>query len=1146
MKSNPFQTCVRPQLTILASSLALSVPYSFSQDDENTDVYQLSPFVVTGEQDQGYRATSTLAGTRLKTSLKDVGQSISVLTEQFFEDTGATDAATALVYAMGTEVSGEQGNFADVNVGGSGNNSTSSTALRSNPQQAQRVRGLARAELTRDYFLTDIPFDSYNTGQVTISRGPNSLLFGIGSPGGVIENSLNQASLGKDFGNASIRFGERSSFRASFDYNKILIEDRLAIRVSALTEETNFKQEPAFENDDRLFFAFQSTLAKNENSSFLGRTSLRGHYENGEIESNPISIIPPGNSIKDWFEKPNPAIQEISGIDWATSNGAQWAAAGGPFEPKWVVDNNRTEGFPSAWRTINGSARPTFFQAPGVIFQPDGTPGILLPDAPNIVGTQSRIQYKSGEQNRIGAKPRGELFFAKAFESETFSTGFAVPVIGARPGDRNIFDNMNHLLTGDTNRASQDFETYNLTFEQGLLDGKAGIELAFDSQDHENDYALTMSDGRWNAISIDVNGYTTYEDRPNPNVGRPVVFLERGERSLRDTHRESFRANAFYNLDFTQRDGIQKWLGKHILSGLYIDQEIERENRDFKGKYLAKDFNYADLHNVDITHNNHDVAVWQYLGPSYLNDASVTQASDVRITSLIDLPAFQVGEDYLVSYWNDNTNVWETGTITTTEILNNSSARRDTFESEVYSVQSYLFGGNVVGLAGWRTDSIENFSATGTRGADGNREDPSTLALAQQAPLDDVDSFTWSLVGHLPTELPGKTRLSVHFSESENFQPTGLRRDAYGEIIGSPQGTTQEYGFSINAFESKLNMRFNWYDTVSSLNQASVGSAINGSLGVIVTALNEWQQVADGGVTDPNGNAYTIDGALSPLADGGLQDSGLDASGRFSSYDQLLSSILGTVPAAVQENAQIQRESGGAWAITGDIDGRVATQDISAEGFELEVVANPSTNWRIGLNLAQQETITSNTATALGEVITQINDNIQSAGLADIRDRPDSTTGFVFETTYGRSAFLPLVTARAKDNTVVQELREWRANAFTNYTFGEDSFLKGFSVGGALRWQDSVATGYQLKRSEGQLVSDTSKPFFGPDELSGDFWVTNKRKLRDNIDWKIQLNVRNLIGEDDFIPVGTNPDGSLAVVRNPNPTEVFLTNTFSF
>ena len=32
----------------------------------------------------------------------------------------------------------------------------------------------------------------------------------------------------------------------------------------------------------------------------------------------------------------------------------------------------------------------------------------------------------------------------------------------------------------------------------------------------------------------------------------------------------------------------------------------------------------------------------------------------------------------------------------------------------------------------------------------------------------------------------------------------------------------------------------------------------------------------------------------------------------------------------------------------------------------------------------------------------------------------------------------------------------------------------------------------------------------------------------------------------DYIPVVTNPDGSVAVVRNPNPLTVFLTNSVRF
>ena len=50
----------------------------------------LTPFVVAESEDHGYAATSTLAGTRLRTELRDVGAAISVVTSQFMIDTAST------------------------------------------------------------------------------------------------------------------------------------------------------------------------------------------------------------------------------------------------------------------------------------------------------------------------------------------------------------------------------------------------------------------------------------------------------------------------------------------------------------------------------------------------------------------------------------------------------------------------------------------------------------------------------------------------------------------------------------------------------------------------------------------------------------------------------------------------------------------------------------------------------------------------------------------------------------------------------------------------------------------------------------------------------------------------------------------------
>jgi len=153
---------------------------------ESDQVVVLSPFVVEAGEDKGYTATSTLAGTRVRTDLKDIASSISVVTEQFLKDTGATNTADLLVYTPSTEVSGLRGNYSGV---------AGTQVYQENTISATtRVRGLASADNTRDYFLSDIPWDGYNVGRVDLQRGPNSILFGVGSPAGIVNTSLNDAT----------------------------------------------------------------------------------------------------------------------------------------------------------------------------------------------------------------------------------------------------------------------------------------------------------------------------------------------------------------------------------------------------------------------------------------------------------------------------------------------------------------------------------------------------------------------------------------------------------------------------------------------------------------------------------------------------------------------------------------------------------------------------------------------------------------------------------------------------------------------------------------------------------------------------------------------------------------------------------------
>ncbi len=93
----------------LPGSQVASQGVTYSEDE---DVFELSPFEVSAGSGSGYTATSTLAGTRIRTNLKDLGSAISIVTEEFLEDLGITDSSSLLQYSPQSEVGGAaEGNY---------------------------------------------------------------------------------------------------------------------------------------------------------------------------------------------------------------------------------------------------------------------------------------------------------------------------------------------------------------------------------------------------------------------------------------------------------------------------------------------------------------------------------------------------------------------------------------------------------------------------------------------------------------------------------------------------------------------------------------------------------------------------------------------------------------------------------------------------------------------------------------------------------------------------------------------------------------------------------------------------------------------------------------------------------------------------
>jgi outer membrane receptor protein involved in Fe transport len=158
-------------------------------------------------------------------------------------------------------------------------------------------------------------------------------------------------------------------------------------------------------------------------------------------------------------------------------------------------------------------------------------------------------------------------------------------------------------------------------------------------------------------------------------------------------------------------------------------------------------------------------------------------------------------------------------------------------------------------------------------------------------------------------------------------------------------------------------------------------------------------------------------------------------------------------------------------------------------------------------------------------------------------------TGSILENVVNQNIVANLTSIELSDGQPSNELREWRWNLFTNYKFADDSPLGGFSVGGGIRYQDDAAIGYPIYKDSvaNRFVQDFANPFMGGEEYRFDMVFAHERPVfGDEMDLKLQLNIRNLFDEDDLVPTYALPNGEVATWRIPEPRVMRLSATLSF
>jgi len=648
-----------PSPTPVASPEQRTVPAPTTVAASETteeDIVKLSPFEVSAtSESNSYSAATTLAGNRLNTELRDIGNAVSVVTSQFMKDIGATDNQTLLQYTTNTEVGSVYGNFVGAGDGSLLDESTHFT----NPNNNTRVRGLTSADNTRDYFLTDIPWEGYNIDGVDLQRGPNSILFGQGSPAGII-NTRTKVAAFKDSNEVTLRVGSFGTTRATLDINKVLLKDELAIRLDAVRSDQKYRQDPAYSLDRRMFGAvrFEPRWLKMGSA----RTIIRADIELGKINSNNPRQLPPIDAITPWFLSGSYIGRNVAGNQFIFNNLNKQT-----FTPAQNEDDNTgIAGHGTNRPAHNGpndiGGQPNQYYQPWVgqsLGSQFGNPAWIFDWNNNTQGNGINWEPQSnhgitstGAQRTTGIlpfmRPAGVATYA------TFAANAGLPFSASGVyrdkslTDASIFDFYNNLLDGPNKWEWQNFRTYNLSLDQTFFHDRVGMQATYNKEWYKNGQISLLS-GEQQAIGIDMN--TTYSDGTptgiggvtradatrNPNFGRPFIS-DTGANGNNSyvSNRESWRFVVFGDLNFNdiRRNTLTRFLGRHVITAMLNSDKQNTENRSWQ-RY-GTDNAYETMVNSSTTDSpllsfNNGVLTpytYIYLGPSL---ASWSTASGAHI-----------------------------------------------------------------------------------------------------------------------------------------------------------------------------------------------------------------------------------------------------------------------------------------------------------------------------------------------------------------------------------------------------------------------------------------------------------------------------------------------------------------------------------
>lgn len=206
LRSHRSSVAVLAALSCAATLAAQTATDTASKDE----VIELSPFTVSQKSVGRYTATEATSGSRVRVSLMDSPQSITVVTRELVDDIGAGRLLDAAKYAAGI-----------------------SESTIPNAQDRTNIRGFQTDGATIDGFnyFAFSNVDPVIVDRLEIVKGPNAILSPQIAQGTI--NVVSKRPTFKNQGFADLQVGRYDTDGAELDDNRVLIDGKLAARVVA-------------------------------------------------------------------------------------------------------------------------------------------------------------------------------------------------------------------------------------------------------------------------------------------------------------------------------------------------------------------------------------------------------------------------------------------------------------------------------------------------------------------------------------------------------------------------------------------------------------------------------------------------------------------------------------------------------------------------------------------------------------------------------------------------------------------------------------------------------------------------------------------------------------------------------------------------